>query len=252
MGSVCYEQRDQHPVQPVPDDSSLLNTFGWVLIPTVTHLDRSMKDLLSLKVLLIGVVQLVLGFSAPAADDQTGAQPGAARIAEIERDLQGRLGVSILDTANGRRIDYHATDRFPMCSTFKFLLSGAVLQRVISGRSDSRLNQFSRSNADTHALGVIPKVCRKRATKARQRSFQRRSSMRLPIEIRFLVSLASLAFASLGDASLAFGTPSLPKVTVQSGELEERISVPTMKWRSLVYRMPRRLLANLVGSHHSP
>jgi beta-lactamase class A len=130
VGSVCYEQRDQHPVQPVPDDSSLLNTFGRVLIPTVTHLARSMKDLLSLKVLLIGVVQLVLDFSAPAADDQTGAQPGAARIAEIERDLQGRLGVAILDTANGRRIDYHATDRFPMCSTFKFLLSGAVLQRV--------------------------------------------------------------------------------------------------------------------------
>jgi len=89
-----------------------------------------MRDLLSLKVLLIGVVQIFLGLSARAADDQTTAQPAATRIAEIERDLQGHLGVAILDTANGRRIDYHATDRFPMCSTFKFLLSGAVLQRV--------------------------------------------------------------------------------------------------------------------------
>jgi beta-lactamase class A len=88
-----------------------------------------MKDLLSLKVLLIGLVQLSLSLAAPAAD-QTTVQPAATRIAEIERDLQGRLGVAILDTANNRSLDYQATDRFPMCSTFKFLLSGAVLQRV--------------------------------------------------------------------------------------------------------------------------
>jgi beta-lactamase class A len=89
-----------------------------------------MKDLLSLKVSLIGLVQLFVILAAPAADDQTTARAAVARIAEIERDLQGRLGVAILDTANNRSIDYHAMDRFPMCSTFKFLLSGAVLQRV--------------------------------------------------------------------------------------------------------------------------
>jgi beta-lactamase class A len=89
-----------------------------------------MKDLLSLKVLLIGLVQLSLSVAAPAADGQTTAQPTADRITEIERDLQGRLGVAILDMADSKSIDYHATDRFPMCSTFKFLLSGAVLQRV--------------------------------------------------------------------------------------------------------------------------
>jgi len=44
--------------------------------------------------------------------------------------------------------------------------------------------------------------------------------MRLPIEIRFLLSLSGLALASLGDASLALGSPTLPKVTVESGELE--------------------------------
>jgi beta-lactamase class A len=89
-----------------------------------------MKDLLSLKVLLIGGVQLWLGLTAPAADEQKAAQSAAARIAEIERDLQGRLGVTILDTANNKSIAYHATDRFPMCSTFKCLLAAAVLQRV--------------------------------------------------------------------------------------------------------------------------
>jgi beta-lactamase class A len=87
-----------------------------------------MKDLLSLKVLPIGLVHLFLGLSAPA--DQTTTQPAVTRIAEIERDLQGRLGVAILDTANGRSIEYHANDRFPMCSTFKWLAAAAVLTRV--------------------------------------------------------------------------------------------------------------------------
>ena len=89
-----------------------------------------MKDLLSLKVLLIGGVQLWLGLTAPAADEAKDAQPAAARIAMIERDLQGRLGVAILDTANNKSIGYHLTDRFPMCSTFKWLLAADVLQRV--------------------------------------------------------------------------------------------------------------------------
>jgi beta-lactamase class A len=81
-----------------------------------------------LKVLPIGVVQLFLALSAAA--DQTSAQPGVTRIPEIERDIQGRLGVAILDTANGRSIEYHANDRFPMCSTFKWLAAAAVLKRV--------------------------------------------------------------------------------------------------------------------------
>jgi beta-lactamase class A len=89
-----------------------------------------MKDVLSLKTLLIGGVQLFLGLTAPAADEPKTAQPVAARIAEIERGLQGRLGVAILDKANNKSIDYHATDRFPMCSTFKWLLAADVLQRV--------------------------------------------------------------------------------------------------------------------------
>jgi beta-lactamase class A len=88
-----------------------------------------MKDLLSLQVLLIGA-QLWLGLTAPAADEQKTEPPPAARIAEIERGLQGRLGVAILDTANNKSIGYSARDRFPMCSTFKWLLAADVLERV--------------------------------------------------------------------------------------------------------------------------
>ena len=59
----------------------------------------------------------------------TAADP-VAEIAGIERRLGGRLGVAALDTGSGRRIEHRATERFAMCSTFKFLASAAVLARV--------------------------------------------------------------------------------------------------------------------------
>ncbi|HEY0332343.1 MAG TPA: class A beta-lactamase [Stenotrophomonas sp.] len=52
----------------------------------------------------------------------------------IERDSGGRLGLALHD-AGGRRLAGQRDDeRFPMCSTFKFLLAGAVLARVDAGR----------------------------------------------------------------------------------------------------------------------
>lgn len=72
----------------------------------------------------------MLGTVTRAADEQKIEPPEAASIAAIEKDLGGRLGVAILDTGDGRRLEYHAVDRFPMCSTFKFLAAAAVLRRV--------------------------------------------------------------------------------------------------------------------------
>jgi beta-lactamase class A len=54
----------------------------------------------------------------------------AAAVAQLEQTNGGRLGVTVLDTATGERSDYRGDERFPMCSTFKFLLAAAVLQRV--------------------------------------------------------------------------------------------------------------------------
>jgi beta-lactamase class A len=53
-----------------------------------------------------------------------------ASVATIERGLGGRLGVAVLDTGDGCRLEYHAGDRFPVLSTFKFLAAAAVLQKV--------------------------------------------------------------------------------------------------------------------------
>lgn len=52
------------------------------------------------------------------------------QIAAIEARVGGRIGVAALDTGSGKRLDYRADERFPMCSTFKFLAAAAVLKRV--------------------------------------------------------------------------------------------------------------------------
>jgi beta-lactamase class A len=61
------------------------------------------------------------------------------RIVEIEKTLDGRIGVSALNTANSARIRHRGDERFAMCSTFKATLVGAVLARCDHG--DLALNQ---------------------------------------------------------------------------------------------------------------
>nr|AAC43036.1 beta-lactamase [Xanthomonas campestris pv. campestris] len=62
-----------------------------------------------------------------------------ARWAEIQRGTGGRLGTCLLDSGSGWRIGQRENERFPMCSTFKFVLAAAVLQRVDKG--ELRLTQ---------------------------------------------------------------------------------------------------------------
>jgi len=47
-----------------------------------------------------------------------------------EKASGGRLGVAVLDTANGALFSYRGDERFPMCSTFKLPLVAAVLYRA--------------------------------------------------------------------------------------------------------------------------
>jgi beta-lactamase class A len=54
----------------------------------------------------------------------------------LERRHGGRLGVSILDMASGERAGHRADERFPMCSTFKFLAAAQVLARVDRGEEE--------------------------------------------------------------------------------------------------------------------
>lgn len=50
----------------------------------------------------------------------------------IESDVQGRLGISALNTENGQLLEYRADERFPMASTSKFIIASAILHKSIS------------------------------------------------------------------------------------------------------------------------
>jgi beta-lactamase class A len=76
-----------------------------------------------------------LGVSAASAENDP-----ANRIAAIETRIGGRIGVAALDTGNAKHLDYRAAERFPMCSTFKFLAAAAVLKRV--DEKKERLERF--------------------------------------------------------------------------------------------------------------
>lgn len=62
-----------------------------------------------------------------------GSKPLRNHIAALEKLSGGRLGVAVLDTASGANFQWHGDARFPLCSTFKFILVAAVLQRVDHG-----------------------------------------------------------------------------------------------------------------------
>ena len=88
------------------------------------------------------------------------AVPGPARpeaaaeagLAALEARSGGRLGVFAIDTASGARIGHRAGERFPLCSTFKAILAGAVLHR--SQRQPGFLEQrirFGRQDLVSHS-----------------------------------------------------------------------------------------------------
>lgn len=62
--------------------------------------------------------------AAPALD------PG---ITGLEKSAGCRIGVSVLDTENGKTFHHRASERFALCSTFKFLLAAATAARVDAG-----------------------------------------------------------------------------------------------------------------------
>ncbi len=62
-------------------------------------------------------------------------QPAVAAkdFAALEAASGGRLGVTLLNTGTGWRTGNRQDERFPMCSTFKFVLSAAVLHLADQG-----------------------------------------------------------------------------------------------------------------------
>ncbi|MBV8621655.1 MAG: class A beta-lactamase [Curvibacter sp.] len=65
----------------------------------------------------------------------------------IEAESQGRLGAAVLDTARAQVQGHRLDERFPMCSTFKWLAAASVLQRVDQGHEQlARRIRFGRQD----------------------------------------------------------------------------------------------------------
>lgn len=60
-------------------------------------------------------------------------------LAKLELDTGGRLGISVINTADNSHIQYRAEERFPMCSTFKVMVVSAILKRNMT--EDNLLQQ---------------------------------------------------------------------------------------------------------------
>lgn len=72
---------------------------------------------------------LLLPFLPFTSFAETWPQGDIARqkIVKLEKDFGGRIGVSAIDTGANRTFDFRADERFPLCSSFKGFLAGAVL-----------------------------------------------------------------------------------------------------------------------------
>ena len=86
---------------------------------------------------MVAALLLLLAASTPGS-----TRDFANRILSIEQGTGARIGVAGLDTGSGKRLDYRSEERFPMCSTFKFLAAAAVLKRV--DEKQDQLDRFIR------------------------------------------------------------------------------------------------------------
>jgi beta-lactamase class A len=54
----------------------------------------------------------------------------SAALSSLEARSRGKLGCAVLDLATGKHTGQRPDERFPMCSTFKFLVTAFILQRT--------------------------------------------------------------------------------------------------------------------------
>lgn len=97
----------------------------------------------------------LVSFAAAAVSPRTllaaPADDLAREFAKIEVKSKGRLGVAVL-LPSGKRVQHRGDERFPMCSTFKFLAASLVLTRVDAGREHlDRAVSFSKSDLVTYS-----------------------------------------------------------------------------------------------------
>jgi beta-lactamase class A len=79
------------------------------------------------------------GSPSSPTDPVAPSAPHQGSLVEIESTVGGRVGVFAIDTRTGARLAHRESERFAMCSTFKWTLAAAVLARV--DRQEIRLDE---------------------------------------------------------------------------------------------------------------
>ncbi|QJP12805.1 class A beta-lactamase [Starkeya sp. ORNL1] len=109
------------------------------------------------RVFTAGLLPLIAGIALVAKTRPTFAAGSLQsqlddQLPVLEKKTGGRLGVTIIDTADGTRAGYRADERFPMCSTFKALAAAAVLARVDAGKEQlDRIIRYAKSDLVTYS-----------------------------------------------------------------------------------------------------
>ena len=67
---------------------------------------------------------LIIGIVIPCLVQATTIE----QLTKLESSFGGRIGVYAINTANDEKIDYRVNERFPMCSTAKVMVCGAILK----------------------------------------------------------------------------------------------------------------------------
>jgi beta-lactamase class A len=115
-------------------------------------------------ILMHGILLFPAGLASRVAQTVPGGRgepgkSGTERLRDLEKKSGGRLGVAVLDTESGATLAHRADERFPMCSTFKFLAAAAVLARV--DRKEESLDRrisFGRADLLEYAPATTARV----------------------------------------------------------------------------------------------
>lgn len=63
---------------------------------------------------------------------QINTKPIVKKLEALEKSIDGRVGVYAINTANRGQFEYHADERFPMCSTNKVMGVAAILKKSMT------------------------------------------------------------------------------------------------------------------------
>ncbi len=82
------------------------------------------------------LVPLLLGPLSPRLFLSQAPSSFSSALAALEARSRGKLGCAMLDLSTNRREGQRMDERFPMCSTFKFLVAALILKRCDQDKED--------------------------------------------------------------------------------------------------------------------